>query len=151
MPPRKTPQSPEPPAKQEFTISAGMIKWLAGFVGLVLTAVVAWFAVWDRIDTHWRLETVQAARDKDTATQIAAVKDKAEADTKALAKKAEVGRAWLFYGLADGKAYTAAQFARVCKALKLPADDCERQKEDATRFQRDADAAKQTAAATGKD
>ena len=139
------------PPPQEFVISAGMIKWTVGIVGAILTCIVAWFAVWDRIDSHWRLESVQAANDKRIDADILAAKLKAEQDTKSLAQKAEVGRAWVRASVIETKAYTAAGFARNCRALKLPAEECEKQKEEAASFKTEATAAKQDALNAGKD
>lgn len=150
------------PPPQEFVISAGMIKWTVGIVGGILTVVVAWFAVWDRIDSHWRLESVQAANDKRIDADLKATKDKAaddfkiavakaEQDTKALAQRAEVGRAWVRASVIETKAYTAAGFARICRALKLPAEECDKQKEEAAQFKVEATAAKTEALTAGKD
>lgn len=154
MPAKK---SPEPPPK-EFTVSAGMIKWLVGFLGGVVVLIGGWFVIWDRIDTHWRLEQVQSAKDKEAAAEIRridadvkAAREKAETDTKLLAKKAETGRAWVIWSVQDTKAYTAAQFARVCRALKLPPDECARQDGDAQLFRQDATNAKHEAADAGKE
>lgn len=140
----------KPPA-QEFTISAGLIKWAVGIIGALLTCVVAWFAVWDRIDSHWRLETVQAANDKRIDADIKQARDKADGDTKALAKSAEVGRAWVRSSIIETKAYTAAQFARLCRALKLPGEECDRQKNEADQFRLEAADAKREALNAGKE
>ena len=139
------------PPPQEFTISAGLIKWAVGIIVLILGGVVSWFAVWDRIDSHWRLETVQAANDKRIDADIKQAREKAENDTKALARNAEVGRAWVRSSIVDTKAYTAAQFARICHALRLPAEECERQKVEADQFRQEAADAKREALVTGKE
>ncbi len=139
------------PAPQEFTVSASFIKWMVGIVVLILGGVVSWFAVWDRIDSHWRLETVQALNDKKVDDQIKQAREKAEADTKALAKNADVGRAWVRSSVIETKAYTAAQFARICRALKLPGDECERQKAEADQFRIEASDAKRDALNAGKE
>jgi hypothetical protein len=140
---KKTTQAPAP---QEFTISAGMIKWAVGIIGGVLTVLVAWFAVWDRIDTHWRLESVASQKEKEQATHDKQV----DLQIQSVAKRAEIGRAWVIYNVADGKAYTAAQFARICRALTLPADECARQDADALGFRQEATEAKRQAAEAGK-
>lgn len=144
-----TPKRKPPP--QEFTISAGFIKWAVGIVATILTCVVAWFAVWDRIDNHWRLETVQTATDKRIDADIKAARDKADTDIKVLAKSAEIGRAWVRSSVIETKAYTAAQFARFCRALKLPGDECDRQKTEADQFRQEAADAKREALNTGKE
>jgi len=142
---------PDQPIIKQITIGAGALKWTIGVVGSLLVAIVAWFAVWDRIDTHWRLETVQAATDKRVEANIAAVKDKADADTKTIARRAEIGRAWVLSAVAETKAYTAAQFARICRPLKLAPDECSRQDADATQFRQEAMEAKRAASDAGKD
>lgn len=134
----------EPP--QEFTVSAGMIKWGVGIIGGLLTVLVAWFAVWDRIDTHWRLESVASQKEKEQATHDKQV----DMQIQQVAKRAEVGRAWVLFSVADGKAYTAAQFARICRALRLPSDECIRQDADAQAFRQESIEAKRQAAEAGK-
>ncbi len=135
----------------EFTISSNLIKWTVGIVGALLSVVVAWFAVWDRIDSHWRLETVQAANDKRIDNDIKSAVQKAEQDTKAMATKAEVGRAWVRSSVIETKAYTASGFARICKALKIPGDECEHQKTEAEQFRVEAADAKRDALNAGKE
>lgn len=139
------------PAPQEFVVTSSQIKWLVGILATVITIVVGWFAVWDRIDSHWRLESVQAANDKRIDADIVAAKAKAEQDTKLLAQKAEIGRAWVRLSVIETKAYTAAGFARICRALKLPVEECEKQKEEAAAFKAEATAAKTEALNAGKE
>ena len=125
---------------QEFVISAGMIKWVVGVVGGIFVAYAGWKVVWDDIRTYWRLETIQQAKDKETETRL-----------KAVTQRAEVGRAWLFYSIADAKAFNAQQWSVFCKALKLPADACDQLKEQANQYRQEATAAKSTANEAGKE
>lgn len=147
---RVLPVAVEPPPK-EFTISASLIKWAIGAVAGLLTAIVTWFAVWDRIDTHWRLETIQAAQDKKIEADIKSAREKADADTKRLAQRAEVGRSWLFYAVVDGKALTASYMLEMCKAMKRPEEVCSRFAKDETKFTQQAEQARSAAAEAGKE
>ncbi len=151
-------KKPEPPARQEFVISAGLIKWAISIGGGLVVLIGGWFVIWDRVDTHWRLEQVQAAKDKEYAAEVKrldndvkAAREKAESDTKILAKKAETGRAWVLWGITDTKAYTASQFVRICHALKLPNEECARQEAEASAFRQEAADNKRTAQTTGQD
>lgn len=158
---------PDPPPKQEFTISASMLKWTVSLVAALFAAVAGYWVIADRVDQHWRLEQVQAAKDKEYAAEIKrvdaeakiarekaeadvkaarekaegdtkAAREKAESDTKVLAKKAESGRAWVVWSITDTKAYTATKFAKVCKALKLPSDECATWDDDSRAFKLEA-------------
>lgn len=133
-----------------FTISPRFIKWALGAVGTLLGVLVAWFAVWDRIENHWRLETIQATRDKQIDAEIKNVREKAEADTKAIAKRAEIGRSWLFYNLSDFRADNSQQWAQVCTALKQPPEVCAKWQSDAAQLRQEAADAKRSANETGK-
>ncbi len=143
MAPKRKPASSRPvvvKAPQEFVISSGMIKWVVSIVGGLLVAYTGWKVVWDDIRTYWRLETIQQAKDKETETKL-----------KAVAQRAEVGRAWVFYSIADAKAFNAQQWATFCKALKLPSDACDQLKEQARQYHEEAVAAKSSANEAGKD
>lgn len=139
------------PVHQEMTFKARSVKWFFGLIGSLLVAVVAWNQVTDRIDAHWQLKKDADQRDKDTAAELKAIKEKADADNKELARRAESGRAWLFFSFNDWKATSQEQWAMVCPAMKQSKDVCDRWKADAIRFQADADAAKRDAAKVGKD
>lgn len=143
---------------KEFTISAGMIKWVVSVVGSLIVLVGGWFVVWDRIDTHWRLEQVQAAKDKEYAAElhridndVKAAKEKAEADTKLLAKKAEVGRAWVVWSIVDTKADISTKLVALCKGLKLSQSECDRWAEDARRAASEAERKKSAAEDSSKE
>ncbi len=148
MPPKRTPPRALP---TEFTVSSKFIGWAIGVLAGLLGAIIAWNQLWDRIDSRWRLETIQAAQDKKIAADIAAVKDKAETDTKRLAQRAEQGRAWLFWSITDSKAQSADQWATVCASLKLPVDTCGKFKQNAENLRQEALAAKRDATDASKD
>lgn len=160
---------PDPPPKQEFTISASMLKWTVSLVAALFAAVAGYWVIADRVDQHWRLEQVQAAKDKEYAAEIKrvdadvkaarekaeidtkAAREKAESDTKVLAKKAESGRAWVVWSITDTKAYTATKFAKVCKALKLPSDECASWDDDSRAFKLEANDKKHDAENSSKE
>jgi hypothetical protein len=157
----------------EFTVSSKFIGWAIGAVAGLLGALVAWNQVWDRFETHWRLEKTQSIQDAKVAADIQAVKDKteadvkavkektdadikaakekAESDTKRLAQRAEQGRAWLFWSITDSKAQSADQWATVCASMKLPAETCLKFKETAKKLETEASLAKKDAVDAGKD
>ena len=152
MAPRRK-QAP-PPEPAGIRVTPSMAKWVVGFLGAVLTMVLAWWAVSDRIvtslDARWRLEQVQAAKDKEQAQHDKQVDDQ----IKNVAKRAEVGRAWVMFNVIDGTAKTAATFTRLCKGLKLAPETCNEFAEEARGAKVDAAAAKAAASAagaTGKD
>lgn len=166
MPARKTKpqqQAPRPaPSGRDFTITAGTIKWVVGVIlGFGALVTLYWQGsdrVTSALDARWRLEQVQASKDKEFAAEmkrvdsdIKSAREKEEQDIKALAKKAEVGRAWVLWRVIDGNANTAASFARICRALKLPADECARQDSDALMVRQEAAEAKRAATDAGKD
>lgn len=132
-------------------LSPAAIKWGLSAVAAVLGVIVVWWQVWDRIDAHWRLETVQAAQDKALKADIQAAKDKADADVKELARRAEVGRAWLFWSVTDGKAVNTSQWAELCKFLKRPGDVCVKYEQDAAAYRQEAVEAKRAATAAGRE
>lgn len=141
---------PQDDSDDGVVLSPRLIKWAAGAIGALLGALVAWFAVWDRIENHWRLETIQATRDKQLDAEIKATRDKADADTKALAKRAEVGRSWLFYNLSDFRADNSQQWAQVCTALKQPPEVCSKWQADASQLRQEATEARRAASDAGK-
>lgn len=130
----------EPKPPQEFVISAGMIKWAVGVIGGLFVAYAGWKVVWDDIKTYWRLEAVQQAKDKETEVKL-----------KAIAQRADVGRAWLFYSIADAKAFNAQQWATFCKALRLPQDACDQLRDQSKQYHDEANQAKSDANAAGKE
>jgi dipeptide/tripeptide permease len=130
---------------QTFEISIGMVKWIVGFAVTGVGLVTGWFVVWDRIDGHWRQESVQIAKDRESEAKEKQI----HAEIAAVSKKAEVGRAWVLWSVQDTKAYTAAQFAMICRALKQP--ECAQKDTDAAQFRQDASEAKRSASEAGKD
>lgn len=135
----------------EFVVSSRMIRWAIGFVGAALAAIVAWFTIWDRIDSHWRLETVQKAQDAKQKAELDALRDKTDSDMKQLAKRAEVGRAWVLWSVMDSKATNATQFSEICKSLKRPGEVCAKYEQDAVQFRQEASDAKRAAQDAAKE
>jgi hypothetical protein len=129
----------EPP-RQELTFRASTVKWLIGTLASLFLLYGGWKVVWSDIDNHWRQEVIQVAKDKET-----------DAKVKALAQKAESGRAWLFWGLGDFKASNQKQWAAVCPALKQSPDVCAQWKADALQYQQEAADAKRDATNIGKE
>lgn len=148
---RKRSRSSAPPARDGFTLTSKQISWIIGTLASLFALFYGWTQVWDRIEAHWRLESIQAARDKQIDAAIASVKEKADADTKALAKRAEVGRSWLFYNLSDFRADNSQQWAQVCTALKQPAEVCAKWQSDAMQLRQEAQEAKRAASDTGRE
>lgn len=113
------------PAEQEdITISPAMLKWIVGVVGGLLAALVLWWQVWDRIDSRWRLETIQKAKDDQADAAIKGVEAKAAAD---LAKHKEADRrgdAWTLFVIQDFRAAAETKWAEDCTKEKRPADVC---------------------------
>lgn len=134
-----------------IAFSPTTIKWVAGVLSGIFALIVGWFAVWDRIDSRWRHESVQAAQDKATAAEIKALADKAEAADKELARRAEAGRAWVFWSVIDSKAVNSSQWAELCKYLKRPGDVCARFEAEAQQYRQEATDAKRAAQAVGRD
>jgi hypothetical protein len=134
-----------------IAFSPSFIKWAIGVAAGLVGLVVAWNSLVDRIENHWRLESIQTAKDAKVDADIKAARDKAEQDTKALARRAEVGRAWLFYSLGDFRANSSQQWAQVCPALKQPREVCERWAADAMQARQEAAEAKRSATDAGKD
>lgn len=137
-------------AEPSFVLTSGQLKWALGVLAALFGVYLAWTQIWDRFETHWRLETIQSARDKQIDSEIKATKDKAEADTKQLARRAEVGRAWLFYSLGDFRADNSQQWAQVCPALKQPPEVCAKWAADAQQYRQEAADAKRAATESGK-
>ncbi len=129
---------------QTFEVSIGMVRWVVGAVVTVIAALTGWFVVWDRIDGHWRQESVQIAKDKEAEAK----EKQLRSEIAAVNKKAEVGRAWVLWSVQDTKAYTAAQFAMICRALKQA--ECAQKDNDAAQFRQDASEAKRSASEAGK-
>jgi hypothetical protein len=134
-----------------LAFSPAFIKWAIGVVAGLFAAIVAWNSLVDRIENHWRLESIQTTKDAKVDADIKSARDKAEQDTKALARRAEVGRAWLFYSLGDFRANNSQQWAQVCPALKQPREVCERWAADAAQHRQEAAEAKRSATDAGKD
>lgn len=137
-------------AEPSFMFTSGQLKWALGVLAGLFGLYLAWTQIWDRFEAHWRLETIQTVRDKQIDSEIKATKDKAESDTKALARRAEVGRAWLFYSLGDFRANNSQQWAQVCPALKQPREVCEKWAADAQQYRQEAADAKRQATESGK-
>ena len=130
------------PSVRDFAGTVTIIKWVAGVVGGLALMAGAYWAASDRVmsaaDARWRLEQVQAAKDKEDAAEkrridaeIKATREKSEADIKALAKKAETGRAWVQFSVIDSKADVSTKLVKICKGLKLPAEECSSWADDA--------------------
>lgn len=134
-----------------FAVNSRQLKWVLGILTSIIAVYFGWQQAWDRYEAHWRLESVQAAKDKQIEAQMKAIEDKATAENKALARRAEVGRAWLFYSLGDFRADNSQQWAQVCSALKQPPEVCEKWKADAQTARQEAAEARRAATATGKD
>lgn len=134
-----------------FAVTSRQIKWAIGLLGGIVGLYLGWQQVWDRFDAHWRLESIQATQDKSVQIQMKAIEDKASAETKAIARRAEVGRAWLLYSLGDFRADNGQQWAQVCPALKQPPEVCEKWKQDAQQARQEAMDAKRQANEAGKD
>lgn len=165
------PRPDELPA-QEFAITPVMIKWTAGLVAAVLAAIVSWYVIWDRIDAHWRLESIQAAKDKEIEAKVNAQKteieakvlaqktevdvrlkaqhDESEKGLKQMAVRAEVGRAWLFWSMTDLKAEQRERYVQLCKFLKWPSAECEKAQLEAVRARQEEMDAKRSAQNAGK-
>lgn len=150
-PARVVVRNDEGPTSNDFAISARVLWWVGGGIGALLVGVVSWFTIWDRIDTHWRLESIQTAKDKEIAATVQAARDKAESDVKQLTRRAEVGRAWLFWSINDSKADNAGRWSEACKVLKWPQQICSRYEADAMRYRQEEIEAKRTATEAGKD
>lgn len=132
--PRKKQPVVEEPQPVDVVHVASSIKWVIGAVGAVLGLLVAWYIVQDRIDSHWRLETVQTVKDKEVEVKL-----------RTLAQKAEVGRAWLFVAITDFKADWREQQADDCREQKKP--NCARSESAALQARAEAQDAKRNAAA----
>ena len=137
-------------AEPSFVFTSGQVKWALGLLAGLAALIIGWQQVWERFETHWRLETIQASQDKRIDADIKAVREKAEADTKALARRAEVGRAWLFYSIGDFRADNSQQWAQVCPALKQPPEVCAKWLADAQQYRQEAADAKRQATEAGK-
>lgn len=143
---RRTSAGEEP----SFTFTSGQVKWVVGILGGLLALFLAWDQVWQKIEAHWRLEAVQAAKDKQLDTQMKSIEDKAANDSKQIARRAEIGRAWLFYNLSDFRADNTQQWAQVCTALKQPPEVCQKWQADAAQLRQEAADAKRQANEAGK-
>lgn len=132
-------------------INPRWVKWGIGVITGMFGLFLAVLAVWDRVESHWRLESIQKSNDQKIAADFKAARDKSDADNKALARRAESGRAWLFWSVADAKAVNASQWAELCKFLKRPGDMCARYERDAEQYREEAAAAKRAAQDVGKE
>jgi hypothetical protein len=132
-------------------LSPAVIRWGLSVFASILGIAYAWHQGWEKVESHWRLESVQAAQDRATAAAIKAVEDKADAADKELARRAEVGRAWVFWAVVDSKATNSSQWAELCKYLKRPGDVCARFEAEAQQYRQEAIDAKRTAQAIGRD
>lgn len=132
-----------------FSISSRNFKWTIGVLATLIGIYLGWQQAWERYEAHWRLESVQSAKDKQIETQMKAIEEKAAAETKALARRAEVGRAWLLYSLGDFRADNGQQWAQVCPALKQPPEVCEKWRADAAAARQEATEAQRAARAAG--
>lgn len=143
-------RKPKPDAEPSFTFTSGQVKWVIGILAGLFGLYVAWVQIWDRFEAHWRLESVQAAKDKQLDAQMKAIEDKAASDAKVIARRAEVGRAWLFYNLSDFRADNSQQWAQVCTALKQPPEVCQKWQADAAQLRQESVDAKRQANEAGK-
>ncbi len=142
-------KKPEP--QREFTISASAIKWTAGVGASLLAALVAWFTVWERIDTHWRQESVQKAQDQKIEAQVKAVGDKAATDLE-IHKTAEARRsAWTLWFIQDFRAAAERKWAEDCIGAKKPSDVCREYQHRADATAREADSLKSVAKEASKE
>jgi len=147
----------EVPTAKDFRVTANTIKWIVGCILGVGSLLFLYWAVTDKLDARWRLEQVQAAKDKEYAaelkrvdSEVKAARDKAELDTKALAAKAEQGRAWLQWSVVDTRADISTKLALLCRGLKLTQSECDRWADDARRTQDEAARKKTAAEESGK-
>lgn len=134
-----------------FVFTPRQVKWAIGLAAAIVGLYLGWQQAWDRYEAHWRLESVQKSKDKQIESEMKGIADKAAADNKALARRAEVGRAWLFFSLNDFRADNGQQWAQVCPALKQPPEVCEKWKADAQVARQEATEARRAATAAGKD
>jgi hypothetical protein len=127
----------EPP-REGVSISPAAIKWIAGTLAAIFAAVVAWWQIWDRVDNHWRLETIQKAQDDKLAADVKAAREKAEADVKATEAKIKAelathkerdasSSAWTLYVIQDFRAAVESKWASDCIRNKAPVDICREQ------------------------
>lgn len=114
------------------------IRWIVAALASVFGLYAGWKIVLTDLDNHWRLESIQAGKDKETDQKL-----------KTLAKNAETGRAWVFWSIGDLKAQQQRQWAMACPSLGQRPDVCAQWKADAERYQADADQAKRDATKTG--
>ena len=82
--PRRAPARTREIDASQIVFSGRSIKWIVGLIGTALVAIIGWLTLWDRVDARWRHESVQAAQDRAIAAEIAAAREKAASDTKAL-------------------------------------------------------------------
>lgn len=128
-----------------------MIKWGVGLLASLLAGLVAWFTVWDRIDTHWRQETVQKAQDQKIEATVKAVADKAATDLESH-KTAEARRsAWTLWFIQDFRAAAEMKWAEDCASAKKPADVCREYERRAAATAREADNLKAAAKDASKE
>jgi hypothetical protein len=125
------PKAPPPPAQpvDVVHVSAGLIKWVAGFFAALFAAIVGYFAIWDRVDAHW-LTTNKFKQHQSTDGQKFA---------------------WIIFSIQDFRAAAAAKWAEDCRNQKRPESECARLEREANSLTQQALDLKKEAAATTKE
>lgn len=145
----------------QIVLSPSSIKWILSVLGTLVAFVIGYWTLWDRVqaslDARWRLESVQQAKDREQEAHYARIdaaikaeRTQSEAELKALAKRAEQGRAWVLWSVIDSRALNTEQFAVICNSLKRPGEVCLKFERDAMQYRQEAQEAKRAAQEAGK-
>lgn len=126
--PRSAPVRREPPTQHDgVSISPAAIKWIVGTLAALFAAIVAWWQIWDRVDNHWRLESIQKAQDDKAAAEIKAVREQTKAELLVHKDRDASSSAWTLYVIQDFRAAVESKWASDCLRNKAPLDICREQ------------------------
>lgn len=109
---------------REFTVTPAMLKWGFGVMTALLGAFILWTQAWEKIDSRWRLESIQKANDAKVSAEISAIDKKAVDALSDHVKADNRSRTWTLFVIQDFRAAAETRWAEECVDKKRPADVC---------------------------
>jgi hypothetical protein len=128
----------QPPSSAGFTISPATVKWGLSGVAALFAALVGYWQVMDRIDNHWRLESIQRAKEAQDAAELKALRDKLEAELREHKGNDVRTAAWTIWLIQDFRAAAEQKWAKDCVHLKYDAGMCSELEQQAAETRRQA-------------